>query len=538
MSLLPPDIPVLPRLGDYLGHYAHHTPDSDAAVLEGRRLSYATLHAQVTAAQRALLALGVRPGDRVAMLAPPCPAFWTLFLATCGIGGIWTGLNPKYRTAEFRHVLTDAQPSLVITVPALGGRDYPTELSDLAREVPSIRAVLEVQGDNLHPKHLAAGDGLPPTLLAAARETVTADSPALIVYTSGSTGKPKGAVLRQRGLVACSLIQGDHFGGPGMRMLNNLPINHIGSVGDVCCATLVQGGAIIFMESFDPAGTVQVLARERVSVWGQIPTMFQLVMDDPAFATADLSHLRDIVWSGAAAPEALVRRLAALGKRLVTCFGMTETTGNITFTRPDADIAALAGSIGWPDPRYDIRLGDADGNPVSDGMAGEIQVRGGWIMQGYFNRPEATADSFTPDGWMRTGDLAEIVPDFGWRIVGRLKEMFKSGGYNVYPREVEQVIETHPAVELAAVVGVPDPLYREVGYAFIQPRAGHPAPDPVALSAHCRTQMANYKVPKRFILTESLPLLPIGKLDKQALKAQAAAMVAGVVGQVEAPAEP
>lgn len=538
MNLLPPDIPILPRLGDYLGHYAHLTPDSDAAVLEGRRLSYATLHAQVTAAQRALLALGVRPGDRVAMLAPPCPAFWTLFLATCGIGGIWTGLNPKYRTAEFRHVLTDARPSLVITVPASGGRDYPAELSELAREVPSIRAVLELEGDNLHPRHLAAGEGLSPTLLAAARELVTADSPALIVYTSGSTGKPKGAVLRQRGLVDCSLIQGDHFGGPGMRMLNNLPINHIGSVGDVSCATLVQGGAIIFMESFDPAGTVRVLAAERVSVWGQIPTMFQLVMDDPAFATADLSHLRDIVWSGAAAPEALVRRLTALGKRLVTCFGMTETTGNITFTRPDADIAALAGSIGWPDPRYDVRLADADGHPVPDGMAGEIQVRGGWIMQGYFNRPDATADSFTPDGWMRTGDLAEIVPGLGWRIVGRLKEMFKSGGYNVYPREVEQVIETHPAVELAAVVGVPDPLYREVGYAFIQPRTGHPAPDPAALAAHCRLHMANYKVPKRFILTESLPLLPIGKLDKQALKTKAAAMAADGAGQVEAQAEP
>ncbi|MFV3126923.1 class I adenylate-forming enzyme family protein [Niveispirillum sp. KHB5.9] len=532
------DIPTLPRLGDYLGHYAHHTPDSDAAVLDGRRLSYAGLHAGVTAAQRALLALGLRPGDRVAMLAPPCPAFWTLFLAVSGIGGIWTGLNPKYRAAEFAHVLADAAPALVITVPHWGGRDYRAELTELAADVPSVRRVLCLEGDNLHPDLLAMGDGLSPTLLAAAKELVTPDSPALIVYTSGSTGKPKGAVLLQRGLVECSLVQGEHFGGPGMRMLNNLPINHIGSVGDVSCATLVQGGAIIFMEGFDPAGIVRVLDAERVTVWGQIPTMFQLVLDDPAFASARLDHLHDIVWSGAAAPEGLVRRLALLGKRLVTCFGMTETTGNITFTKPDADIATLAGTIGWPDPHYQVRLADADGNPVPDGTAAEIQVRGGWVMQGYFNRPEATAESFTADGWMRTGDLAEIVPGLGWRIVGRLKEMFKSGGYNVYPREVEQVIEAHPAVELAAVVGVPDPLYREVGYAFIQPRAGHPPPDAAALAAHCRENLANYKVPKRFILSDTLPLLPIGKLDKQALRVQAAGLAAGGVGQVEAQAEP
>lgn len=520
------DIPTLPRLGDYLCHYAQHTPDSDAAILDGRRLSYAALHAGVTAAQRTLLALGLRSGDRVAMLAPPCPAFWTLFLAVSGIGGIWTGLNPKYRTAEFRHVLTDAQSSMVITVPRWGGRDYLSELKALAIEVPSINAILDLDGDNLHPRHLAAGGGLAPDSLTRARAAVTADSPALIVYTSGSTGKPKGAVLRQRGLVTCSLIQGDHFGGPAMRMLNNLPINHIGCVGDVSCATLVQGGAIIFMESFDPAGTVRVLERERVTVWGQIPTMFQLVLDHPAFDRADLSALRDIVWSGAAAPEGLVQRLTRLGKRLVTCFGMTETTGNITFTNPGADVATLAGSIGWPDPHYEIRLADAGGAPVLDGAAGEIQVRGDWIMQGYFNRPDATAAAFTPDGWMRTGDLAEITPDFGWRIVGRLTEMFKSGGYNVYPREVEQVIEAYPAVELAAVVGVPDPLYREVGYAFIQPRAGVKVPDAAALAAHCRENLANYKVPKRFILTDAMPLLPIGKLDRQALKAKAAELVA------------
>jgi fatty-acyl-CoA synthase len=200
---------------------------------------------------------------------------------------------------------------------------------------------------------------------------------------------------------------------------------------------------------------------------------------------------------------------------------MTETVGSVTFTFDSDDSEVLSDSIGWPVPEYGVRIAGETG-PVPAGSPGEIQVKGDFVCHGYWNRPEASRDLFTPDGWLRTGDLAVERPDGAYRLIGRLKEMFKSGGYNVYPREIEQVLESHPDVAMAAVIGMPDPLYQEVGHAFVMVVPGR-TPTAEALELHCRTQLANYKVPKRFVIAAEFPMLPIGKIDKQALKAGAAA---------------
>jgi fatty-acyl-CoA synthase len=357
--------------------------------------------------------------------------------------------------------------------------------------------------------------------LAGARALVEAGDAAMLVYTSGTTGRPKGAMLPHRGLVKCSEIQSRIWTADPLRILNNFPINHVGCVGDICCYVLVSGGTIIFMEQFEPKKILKTIEQERITAYGQIPAMFAMTLetggraDGQTGSNADLSSVQLIIWSGAAASRELILRLREICPRMSSSYGLTESVGSVTYVRDTEDLEILADTIGWPHPAFEFRLATPEGVPVPVGEPGEIQVRGDFIMLGYWNRPEATREAIDEQGWLHTGDLAVERPDGAIKLIGRLKEMFKSGGYNVYPREIEIALESHPAVRLAAVISVPDPLYVEVGHAFV-------AADGVTdddLREHCRTRLANYKVPKRFTIASDLPLLPIGKIDKRALRA-------------------
>lgn len=507
--------PIFHRIGDYLDHHAAAQPDAEAVVGTDVRLCWRDLANRVDAYACGLLAAGVGPGGRVALLAPPSPDYWLCFLAAARIGAIFVGLNPRHRLAELRHVLTDCTPRLLLTRKALDGRDHAGELAALCGELP-VPPRLVVLDDSA--AFLAAGDGLPVGALSAATTRVSPDDIALIVYTSGSTGKPKGAMLRHRGLMTCARVQDRHIGLSCPRLINNLPINHIGCSGDLGCYALVAGGTQVFMENFDPAGLLAIIAAERISLWAQVPTMFQLAVQRPEFSRTDLSSLRVVFWSGAAMPADLVRLFAGLGVRLLTSYGMTETTGSVTWSAPDADIDSLSHTVGRPESSYEFRIADGHGQPCPPGLSGEVQVRGDWLMAGYFNNPDASAAAFTEDGWLHSGDVGLMQADGNVRLVGRMREMFKSGGYNIYPREVELVLEEHPAVAMAAVLGVPDPVWQEVGHAFVRRQPGRAAGE-AELTAFCRDRLANYKIPKRITILDDLPMLPIGKIDKQALRA-------------------
>lgn len=512
--------PRLPRISDYPGHWAAVEPGREAVAFESTRWTYAELARRVEECARALLAAGVGPGDRVATLCPPHPDFYVTFLATASIGGIWLGLNPRYQRRELEYVVGDAGPRLILARSRIQDRDYREDLGALAAACPGVERVvlLDAAGPSGWAEFIARGEGVPDRDLAAARDRVQAGDPCLIVYTSGTTGRPKGAVITHHGLVRVARVQWAIWPVSPQRVINNLPVNHIGCVGDITCDTLVPGGTVIFQEQFDPGGMLRLVETERPTFFGHVPTALQLLVSHPAWDATDFSSVQLIIWEGAAAPPDLIARLHAKCPQLANAYGMTETVGSVTFTFDADDVEVLAHSVGWPVPEYEVRIAGPDGHPVEPGQPGEIQVRGDFVTTGYWRRPEATAELFTADGWLRTGDLAEERPDGAYRLIGRLKEMFKSGGYNVYPREIEQVLENHPDVALAAVIGVPDPLYQEVGHAFVLPHPGR-TPSPAALEAHCRAQLANYKVPKRFTIQAAFPMLPIGKIDKQALKA-------------------
>jgi acyl-CoA synthetase (AMP-forming)/AMP-acid ligase II len=476
----------------------------EAAVVGDRRLSYADLLAEADRHAAAYVGAGVRPGDRVALLDAPGATALASFIGAASIGALWLGLNPQYRREELLQAARDAEPSLLLAPRSIGERDYGQDLAAVAGAVPDLRVVsLGLEGLPL------AG----PADVARRREAVDPDQPCLLVYTSGSTGRPKGAMLRQSAMLDFARKQVALWPVEPLRCLNYFPINHIGFVLDVALPAMVAGGLQVLLPKFDVDRTLDLMERERITLWISVPSTFQMQLARLEQRTADLSAVQLIVWEGAAMPPELLPRLSAICPRMATNYGMTETTSAVTATPPSKDLAWLARSVGPPFPGVEVRL--------AEDVVGEVQVRSPGVFAGYWRRPEATAEAFTADGWFRTGDLARADGRGGFEIVGRLKEMFKSGGYNVYPREVELALEAHPAVEMAAVVPAPDPLWQETGVAFV---IADGSVDAAALDAWCRERLANYKVPKRFLIGAELPLLPIGKVDKSLLRARARAL--------------
>ena len=515
------------RVSDFVTWYAARTPESEALVIDDLRVDYGELAIRVEALAKALLAAGVAKGDRVVTLATPHPDYFMLFLATSSIGAIWVGLNPKYRLEELRYVVADCEPVVMFTRTRVGDRDYGEDIEEIRRAVPSLRRVVALDGFRADipvadigslGDFLQGGEKVDAAALAAARAGCGGRDPCLIVYTSGSTGRPKGAVLHHEGIIRCCLAQNRLWPVPQQRVLNFLPVNHVGCVVDLSCPTLAAGGCLVFMEHFDVGGSLRLMQSERISWWASVPSVFQMQLAHPDFATCDLSAVQLIVWEGAAMPQPMIERLSAICPRLATNYGMTETTSAMTAEAPTTDLEVLANSVGAPFDDVEIRLVTEAGTVAAPGEPGEVQARSAYNMLGDWRRPQATAATLLPDGWLRTGDVAVCRPDGRLQLIGRLKEMYKSGGYNVYPREIEAVIEDHAAVDTAAVVGVPDPLWGEVGVAYVLARAPVQAE---TLLAHCRQRLANYKLPKRLYVVDALPLLPIGKVDKVALRQRA-----------------
>jgi acyl-CoA synthetase (AMP-forming)/AMP-acid ligase II len=517
------------RISDFPFHTAGLFPDRDAAILGERRLSYRALAEEIERCARALLAHGIAPGDRIAMLSTPRPEYLIVFLASARIGAIWLGLNPVHRPAEHRQILEDSQPRLLFGFPQLRDRDHRQDLRDLTAALDCIEGLVVmgegVMGDGEgfgvgYEEFLERGRPVQAEAYAAAVSAVRPDDVALIVYTSGSTGGAKGAMITHRNLVHCATVQDGLFPVDPLIVLCNLPVSHIGSSSDIVSHALVGGGTIVFQERFDPAEALALIERQRITCLLQVPTMLQRMLAVPDRRDRDTASLRLLFFEGAPMPAEQIPDLQELAATVVTGWGLTESSCSVTYTAADDPLPVLAETVGRPAPGCELRIAGADGKSASDGEAGEVLVRGPCVMAGYFRQPEATAATIDAEGWLHSGDIGRFDESGRLRLIGRIKEMFKSGGYNIYPREIEMVLESHPAVSLAAVVAMPDPLYREIGCAFLlrKPGCGLEA---AAIDVWCRERLANYKIPKRFVIRDELPLLPVGKLDKTALSAEA-----------------
>jgi long-chain acyl-CoA synthetase len=475
-----------------------------AAIKQGDLvLSYAGLAAAAGQVAALLRAEGIACGDRVAVMLPNVAAFPVLAYGALAAGAVLVPMNPLLKSREVEHYVGDSGAKLVFAWEAAAEEAAKGAAASGARVIPVTDA-----------DAAALRSGLEPDADWAAR---TDDDDAVILYTSGTTGTPKGAQLTHGGLrrnaeITARVLIGT---GPGDMIMGCLPLFHVFGLTCGLNAALASGACLTLLPRFDPGAALEMISRDKVTVFEGVPTMYSAMLHHAGGSQADLSSLRVCVSGGAAMPVEVLRGFeAAFGCMILEGYGLSETSPVASFNHPDA--VRKPGSIGTPIEGVEMRLVDSLGADVPADEVGEIAIRGHNVMKGYWGRPEATAEAI-PDGWFRTGDLAKTDEDGYFFIVDRKKEMIIRGGYNVYPREIEEALYEHPAVAEAAVIGIPhDSLGEEVG-AAVALKPGCDA-SPEELRAFAKERVAAYKYPRVVWLVDELPKGPTGKILRRSVK--------------------
>lgn len=490
---------------------------------DGTRLSYQQLDQLRRRAARALLALEVGHGERVAIWAPNIHEWVIAAIALQSVGAVLVPLNTRMKGPEAGYILRESGASLLFVIGEFLGTDYPALLA--GEHLPALRRRVclrgAAEGCLEWEAFLALGDEVAPAELERREAQVDGESLSDLLFTSGTTGKPKG-VMSAHGQNLRIVRDWSAMVGlrPGDRYLIVNPFFHSFGYKAGWLAALMGGCCILPQQVFDVPVMLERIAREKVSVLPGPPTLYQSILGFPGRERFDLSSLRVAVTGAASVPVEMVRRMAReLGfEIIVTAYGLTEACGFVTICRPGDAPEVIATTSGRAFPDVEVRCVDATGHPVPPGEPGELLVRGYNLMKGYFNNPEATGEAIDAEGWLHTGDIGVLDEQGYLRITDRIKDMFITGGFNVYPAEIEQVILTYPGVAQAAVIGVPDERLGEVAMAFLLP-AGGQSLDTDAFLAWCRQHMANYKVPRRARVLSAMPLNAAGKVTKDALRA-------------------
>jgi fatty-acyl-CoA synthase len=492
---------MIDALPDLLAKRADLSPHKIAfeEPASGRTLSYREFDARASRVAGLLAARGVGDGDRVAVLCRNRIAFFELLFAAARIGAILVPLNWRMPPAELDRLVADSGPALLFC----GTEDEGT-VTALAAPLPTIGLDRDYEG------LVAAAEPAPP-------RGWRPDRIWYMLYTSGTTGRPKGVIYTFRMAVANHVNLGSAV---DLRStdttVNFLPLFHTAGINLHTLPTLFQGGTVIILPGFDAEAMVALIEAGRLDAIFGVPTIYQELLDHPRFAAAPLARVRHWGCGGAPLPDALAARCRALGIRICNGMGMTET-GPTAFLAAPGDPAEKAGSVGKPQLLVSVRIVGADGRDVADGEVGDLLFAGPAVTPGYWNDPEATRAAFTEDGWLRSGDLARRDADGFYYVAGRRKEMFISGGENVYPVEVENVLAAHPAVCEAAVVAAADAKWGEVGRAFVRLSGRAPPPEARELEAFCRSRLAAYKVPRSFVFVPDFPRTAAGKVQKHLL---------------------
>jgi acyl-CoA synthetase (AMP-forming)/AMP-acid ligase II len=497
-----------------LAYRANAAPDQLAVGGDGERLTYGELAVQAQRVARSLVAAGVGPGDRVALWAPNS-AHW--IVASFGVyfaGGALVPLNTRFKSAEAAHVVRTAQAKVLLGVRDFLDQDF-IATAQTWKDVPHLDHVVDI-GPPGWDAWLAAGEAVDPAVITERLAALDGDSVSDIIFTSGTTGAPKGAVLTHGASVRTYQAWSTSVGlADGDRYLVVYPFFHTAGLKSGILACVLQGAEIHPHAVFDVETVMEYVARHRITMLPGPPTVFQSILDHPRFAGFDLSSLRLSVTGAAVVPVEVVRRMREQLKfqTVVTGYGLTETTGTVSVCRHDDDLQTIATTVGRPLPGVEVEVVDDRGAAVTPGEPGEILVRGFNVMKEYFNNPDATREAIDPNGWLHTGDIGFVGDDGNIRITDRKKDMYISGGFNVYPAEVEALLLRHPAVAQAAVVGIADKRLGEVGLAVVVLRAGS-IWDEAEFLTWCTSNLANYKVPRRVRVVDGLPLNPSGKVMK------------------------
>jgi fatty-acyl-CoA synthase len=493
---------VIADLPDLSAKRAALAPDRVALeeAATGWSLTYAELDERAGRVAALISRHGIGDGDRVAILCRNRIAFFEILLGCAKVGAILVPLNWRMPSAELDQLAVDCEPSLLF----FGAEDASAAA---AMTHPMARIGLDVEYEGL------IGDTPP----QAGRRHWPADGIWYLLYTSGTTGQPKGVIYTYRMAIANYVnirsavdLRADDV------TPNFLPLFHTAGINLHSLPTLFAGGRVIILEGFDAEALVRLFEERRLDAFFAVPAVYQSLLDHPRFAAAPLDAVRHWGCGGAPLPDTLVGRYRSLGVRVCNGMGMTET-GPTAFLADPADAWDRIGSVGKPQLLCSVRIVDEEGSDVEGGEVGDLLFGGPGVTPGYWRNESATAAAFTADGWLRSGDLARRDGDGFYYIAGRRKEMFISGGENVYPAEIENVLCAHPAISEVAVVAAPDPRWGEVGRAYVLPIKGVAALDAAELQAFCRERLAAYKVPRDFELVADFPRTAAGKIQKHLL---------------------
>ena len=506
------------------------------------RWTWSDLKARVDTVAAGLLARGLKPGDRVGIWAPNCAEWAIVQFATAKAGLILVNINPAYRTAELDYALNKVGCAALVLAPAHKGSDYVAMLGELAPELagstpgalhaarlPDLRLVV-VTGDAPHSGCLPFADLASDDTSALADIAIDPAAPVNIQFTSGTTGFPKGATLSHRNILNNGFFVGARIGLTAAdRLCIPVPLYHcFGMVmGNLACT--VHGATMIYpAEAFDPLAVLETVEAEHCTALYGVPTMFIAMLNHPDFARFDMASLRTGIMAGSPCPMAVMREVIdRMNMAQVTiAYGMTETSPVSFQSAMDDPLDQRVSTVGRVQPHLEVKLVDEDGNTVARGDTGELCTRGYSVMIGYWNDAERTAEAIDADGWMHTGDLATI-DDAGYcRIVGRTKDMVIRGGENIYPREIEEYLLTHPHIADAQVIGVPDAKFGEELCAWVVLRPNTALTDE-DVRAHCRGRIAHYKVPRYIRFVDGFPMTVTGKVQKFAMREEMVRILGG-----------
>jgi long-chain acyl-CoA synthetase len=484
-----------------------HGGERPAMIADERVISYGQLDQEAGALAKQLRRLGLRPGDRVALLLPTLPEYVPAYFGILGAGGVVVPINPRARAPEIRHIVEDCGVRS-----AIAHVDAVDELRRAVANSPSF-------------SHLVTAGGPAPEGAVALAELVRdperldprcakSDDLAQICYTSGTTGKPKGVMLSHRNLALNAASLAEACGAsPADRMLAVAPLGHILGTSLVMNMTLFSGGALVFCARLDPDTIMGTIARQRCTFVGAVPTVYIMLLNHPR--QYDLGSLREAMCGGASCPVEVINAFQKrFGVRILEGYGITEIAGGAAFNPLHG--ARKPGSVGLPINYMAVAILDDEGRALGPGEVGELSIKGPTVMAGYYGQPDATRETVR-DGWLRTGDLASADADGYYFIVDRKKDLIITSGFNVYPREVEEVLYQHPAVAEAGVVGLPDPVKGELVSACVTLRPGAEATE-ADLIAFCKEQLTPYKAPVRVEFFPALPKGATGKLLRRELR--------------------
>ena len=510
-----------PTLPDLLRAAAREAPDAEAFRYRNERLTYRDWDELADDLAAAFAARGIGHGDVVALLLPSTPFYLVAYLAAARLGAVTTGINARYRRTEIGHILRRSGAALLVAVDAWHDADFRAAVESLRPELRELRDAIWIGAEQLRTGTRAAVSTLSAAAPAAPPASVAPDDAAIIVFTSGTTGIPKGAWYTHRNILALADIDTRRYADGVMPFQKHLAAGisfaHIGTMARIGLQIGHLGTSLIH-DAFDPAAVLEVIERERLAHLGGFPTQIIMLLDHPDRPRRDLTSLQSVLLGGAPSSPELIRRIQReLGVVISVRYSSTEV-GIATASLPDDPPEVLTTTVGKPTPGVELRIVGSDNQPLPTDEVGEVVIRSPATMRGYWRDPQATAATIDAQGWVHTGDLGYVDANGYLHLRGRHSEMFIRGGYNVYPAEIEDLLAKHPKVARAAVLGVPEAVFGEVGWAFIVARDAAAPPTLAELREFVGTELASFKRPDGLTVVSELPLTPMFKVDKRALR--------------------